>query len=69
MKKTIYFVGTASQFGQIKSTIDSAIQQRDEFLEENKNLIVKIDNEDISFITQSNTQSVIGIIKLTYYPK
>lgn len=71
MKKTVYFTSSNQQnFGwnQLKTAIESAVVERDLFLEENSNKIGKIDQEDIKII--SPTQQLISVvIKLSYYPK
>ena len=49
-------------------TIDQMIEQRDTFLENNKERIAKIDSEDLRVDTIGNNQ-VVCIIRLTYYSK
>lgn len=68
MKKTIYFTGTNHQTQQLEQAIKTATDKRDSFLEENKNVIAKIDSEEI-IITSWNgsNNNVIPTIKLTYY--
>ncbi len=74
MKKTVYFTSdnnsnSGYNWTQIEKGIESATVKRDEFLQENAKLIGKIETEDISFVTMQNSNLVITIIKLTYYPK
>lgn len=75
MKKTEYFASNHGAFsGQgIETCIKSAKQKRDEFLEENKEIITKIDREDIKVISGNasniHTQQIIVIIQVTYFTK
>lgn len=68
MKKTEYFTGVNHGVNQLETAIKTAIVKRDAFLEKNKDLIAKIDDENI-IITVTSNQNVIPVIKLTYYPK
>ena len=49
-------------------TIDQMIEQRDAFLENNKERIAKIDSEDLRVDSIGNNQAMC-IIRLTYYSK
>ena len=71
MKKTVYFTSSNQQnFGwnQLKTAIDSAVAERDLFLDKNSDKIGKIDQEDIKIICP-NQQLLSVVIKLSYYPK
>jgi hypothetical protein len=71
MKKTIYFISSDElnfSWNQKKKAIDSAVEERDLFLNENNDKIGKIDQEDIKIIS-NNQQLISVIIKLSYYPK
>ncbi|MDA0176254.1 hypothetical protein OOZ35_01985 [Mesoflavibacter profundi] len=70
MKKTEYFVGVNHNTNQLELAIKTATDKRDSFLKINKEIIAKIDNEEIILTTwQGHNQNVIPTIKLTYYTK
>lgn len=69
MKKTVYFTSKNQTAQQVEIAIQDAVHKRDEWLSANKNTIVKIDNEDLKFMTWNNNQYVFATILLTYYPK
>lgn len=74
MKKTVYFTcGNNNSNGynwmSIDKAIQSAVEKRDQFLENNTNEIGRIDNEDLKIFTMQNTQTAIVVIQLTYFPK
>jgi hypothetical protein len=67
MKKTVYFVGQRVTIDDLKSSVASAVEERDKFLNNPSNNIAKIESEDIQFASGSNI--VFAVIKLTYYSK
>lgn len=70
MKKTIYFTGVNHQMQQLEAGIKTATDKRDEWLAKNKDVIGKIDSEDIKITPwNGNNQHVMVTIQLTYYPK
>lgn len=68
MKKTVYFTSANTGIQQLETAINDAVAKKDAFLVENKNDIVKIDNEDLK-ITQWQNAYVFATILLTYYTK
>jgi hypothetical protein len=70
MKKNVYFTAPNHNTQELGVAIKNAVDQRDEWLNINKNSIAKIDNEEIKFVTWNNiNQHVMVTIQLTYYPK
>lgn len=70
MKKTIYFTGVNQQMQQLEAGIKTATDKRDAWLSENKDIIGKIDSEDIKITPwHGNNLHVMVTIQLTYYPK
>lgn len=70
MKKTIYFTGTTHRMGELTTEIKAATDKRDAWLSANKDLIGKIDSEDIKITPFGpNDNHVVATIQLTYYSK
>ena len=72
MKTTVYFTSTEErnyQWTEVHKAIESLVEKRDNFFQENEKTIGKIDEEDIRVIPVANGQQVVVIIKLSYYPK
>jgi hypothetical protein len=72
MKTTVYFTPSETPnyaVNEVHLAIESAVSNRDKFLEENKKDIGKIDDEDIKVISVFNGQQILVVIKLSYYPK
>jgi len=73
MKKTEYFTSEHQMFTSLDVCVEDAKLKRDNFLEENKEIIAKIDSEDIKVISgnpsNNHLHNVMVIIRLTYYPK
>lgn len=75
MKKTEYFASNHGAFnGQgLETCIENAKQKRDVFFEENKEIIAKIDREDIKVVSGNPSNNYINnvmvIIQVTYYTK
>ena len=67
MKKTVYFKQVCV-WNNAPQVIDQVIQQKNDFLETNKDEIIKIDSENLSVDHLGNNQNVC-IIRLTYYVK
>jgi hypothetical protein len=65
MKKTEYFKKMCS-YSITVQTIDEIIEQRDIFLENNKERVAKIDSEDLRVDAVGNNHAIC-IIRLTYY--
>jgi len=68
MKKTEYFTGVNHNVNSLETAIKTATDKRDTFIKDNKDIIAKIDCEDI-IITMTQNQNLIPVIKLTYFPK
>lgn len=70
MKKTIYFTGANHPMGQLVTGIKTATDKRDIWLVANKDLIGKIDSEDIKITTWgAQNNNVFATIQLTFYSK
>jgi hypothetical protein len=67
MKKTVYFKEVCAWNNPVP-IIDMIIKQKDDFLETNKDEIIKIDSEDLKVYNIGNNNNVC-IIRLTYYVK
>lgn len=69
MKKTVYFTSKNHAAQNTEQAIQDAVNKREAWLTENKDIVAKIDNEDLKFSNWNNGQHVFAIILLTYYPK
>lgn len=75
IKKTKYFASNHKSFNEkgLEDCIYTAEQKRDDFFEENKENIAKIDREDIKLINgnagNSYIQYIMVVIQVTYYTK
>lgn len=68
MKKTKYFTSkSAFQYNTFSECANDLVKQRDAFLAINKLKIVKIDSENISYVTMQNNNYLFGTLTLSYY--
>lgn len=68
MKRTIYFTAPNHNIQELEVAVQNAVKKRDIWINENRNIIAKIDNEDIKITPWGNSYVVVTIL-LTYYPK
>lgn len=68
MKKTEYFLAQVV-WNQTEIGIKQVTEKRNLFIEKNKEIIGKIDEEDLKIEYMQGTNQILFVIKLTYFTK